>query len=546
MKLLLTSGGLTNNSIKKALRELAGKPFNSLKLAFIPTAANVEDGDKKWFLHDLNNFSKQKFKSFDIVDFSAVPQEVWQPRFEQADILVFGGGNTFHLMYWLRKSGLEDLLPKLLRTKVYVGISADLIHHGHLNIINEARKLGEVTLGLLTDEAIVSYKRLPLLTYEQRKVIMENIKGVSQIVPQETLDYLPNLKKLKPDYVVHGDDWKTGVQKETRQRVIDVLKEWGGELIEVPYTHGVSSTQLKGALHDIGITPEVRMKKLKRLLQVKPLVRAMEAHNGLTGLIVENVNVVKNDVMKEFDAIWISSLTDSLSKGKPDIEIVDSTSRISTINHILEVTTKPLIVDGDTGGLTEHFVFMVKTLERLGVSAIVIEDKVGLKKNSLFGTEVPQTQDSIGGFSNKISQGKKAQVTNDFMIIARIESLILKKGMWDALLRARAYIEAGADVIMIHSKEKDPKEILDFCKEYSKFDSKVPLVAVPSTYNQITEEELMNAGVNVVIYANHMIRSAYPNMVKTAESILLNERAYEAEEYCMPIKDILNLIPGGK
>ena len=430
--------------------------------------------------------------------------------------------------------------------KVYVGISADLIHHGHLNIINEARKLGEVTLGLLTDEAIVSYKRLPLLTYEQRKVIMENIKGVSQIVPQETLDYLPNLKKLKPDYVVHGDDWKTGVQKETRQRVIDVLKEWGGELIEVPYTHGVSSTQLKGALHDIGITPEVRMKKLKRLLQVKPLVRAMEAHNGLTGLIVENVNVVKNDVMKEFDAIWISSLTDSLSKGKPDIEIVDSTSRISTINHILEVTTKPLIVDGDTGGLTEHFVFMVKTLERLGVSAIVIEDKVGLKKNSLFGTEVPQTQDSIGGFSNKISQGKKAQVTNDFMIIARIESLILKKGMWDALLRARAYIEAGADVIMIHSKEKDPKEILDFCKEYSKFDSKVPLVAVPSTYNQITEEELMNAGVNVVIYANHMIRSAYPNMVKTAESILLNERAYEAEEYCMPIKDILNLIPGGK
>jgi len=430
--------------------------------------------------------------------------------------------------------------------KVYVGISADLIHHGHLNIINEARKLGEVTLGLLTDEAIVSYKRLPLLTYEQRKVIMENIKGVSQIVPQETLDYLPNLKKLKPDYVVHGDDWKTGVQKETRQRVIDVLKEWGGELIEVPYTHGVSSTQLKGALHDIGITPEVRMKKLKRLLQVKPLVRAMEAHNGLTGLIVENVNVVKNDVMKEFDVIWISSLTDSLSKGKPDIEIVDSTSRISTINHILEVTTKPLIVDGDTGGLTEHFVFMVKTLERLGVSAIVIEDKVGLKKNSLFGTEVPQTQDSIGGFSNKISQGKKAQVTNDFMIIARIESLILKKGMWDALLRARAYIEAGADVIMIHSKEKDPKEILDFCKEYSKFDSKVPLVAVPSTYNQITEEELMNAGVNVVIYANHMIRSAYPNMVKTAESILLNERAYEAEEYCMPIKDILNLIPGGK
>ena len=430
--------------------------------------------------------------------------------------------------------------------KVYVGMSADLIHHGHLNIINEARKLGEVTLGLLTDEAIASYKRLPFLTYEQRKVIMENIKGVSQIVPQETLDYIPNLRKLKPDYVVHGDDWREGVQKETRQRVIDALKEWGGELVEVPYTHGISSTQLNKALHEIGVTPEIRMKKLRRLLQVKPLVRTMEAHNGLTGLIVENVNVIKNNVMKEFDAIWISSLTDSLSKGKPDIELVDSTSRISTINHILEVTTKPLIVDGDTGGLTEHFVFMVKTLERLGVSAIIIEDKNGLKKNSLFGTEVSQTQDSIESFSNKISQGKRAQVTNDFMIIARVESLILKKGMWDALLRARAYIEAGADAIMIHSKEKDPKEILDFCKEYSKFDNKVPLVAVPSTYNQITEEELITAGVNVVIYANHMLRSAYPNMVKTAESILLNGRSYESEEFCMSIKDILNLIPGGK
>ena len=430
--------------------------------------------------------------------------------------------------------------------KVYVGMSADLIHPGHLNIINEAKKIGDVVLGLLTDEAIASYKRLPFLSYEQRKIIMGNIKGINEIVPQKTLDYVPNLRKLKPDYVVHGDDWKEGAQKQTRQRVIDALNEWGGELVEIPYTSGISSAQLNASLREVGTTPEIRMRRFRRLLQSKPLIRILEAHNGLTGLIVENANVVKDSLTKEFDGAWISSLTDSTAKGKPDTGFVDFTSRLNTIDHVLESTTKPLIVDGDNGGETEHFVFMVKTLERLGVSAVIIEDKIGLKKNSLFGTDVIQNQDSIEGFSHKISQGKKVQVTDDFMVIARIESLILKKGVWDALLRARAYIEAGADAIMIHSKEKDSEEIINFCKEYSKFDKKVYLVAIPSTYNQTTEKELMDVGVNVVIYANHMLRSAYPNMVKTAESILLNERAYEAEDFCMPIKEILNLIPGGK
>jgi len=430
--------------------------------------------------------------------------------------------------------------------KVYVAMSADLVHPGHLNIINEANKLGEVTLGLLTDKAIANYKRLPFLSYNQRKIIMENIKGIKDVVPQETLDYVPNLKKLKPDYVVHGDDWRNGVQKETRRKVIEVLKEWGGELVEIPYTKDISSTKLNESLREIGTTPEIRMKKLKRLLGSKQIVRILEAHNGLTGLIVEHAKVVKDGVHKEFDGAWISSLTDSTAKGKPDIELVDFTSRLDTIQHILEATTKPLIIDGDTGGLTEHFVFMIKTLERLGVSAVIIEDKTGLKKNSLFGTDVQQTQDTVDNFSYKISQGKKAQVTNDFMIIARIESLILKKGVWDALLRAKSYIEAGADAIMIHCKDKDPQELFDFCKEYSKFENKVPLVVIPSTYSHITEKELIDAGVSIVIYANHMLRSAYPNMIKTAESILINERAHEAEDFCMGIKDILNLIPGGK
>jgi len=430
--------------------------------------------------------------------------------------------------------------------KVYVGMSADMIHPGHLNIINEAKKLGYVIVGLLTDKAIASYKRLPALKYEQRKIIIENIKGVSEVIPQHELDYSPNLRKIKPDFVVHGDDWKKGVQQQTRQKVIDTLAEWGGILHEVPYTKGISSTQLNQSLREIGTTPEIRMERLRRLIESKPIVKVMEAHNGLTGLIVENITVEHDGRKKEFDAIWLSSLTDSTAKGKPDIEAVDVTSRLHVVNDILEVTTKPIIYDGDTGGIPEHFVFTVKTLERLGVSAIIIEDKTGLKKNSLFGTEVPQTQANIEDFCYKISQGKKAQVTKSFMIIARIESLILKTGMDDALTRAKAYIEAGADGIMIHSKEKDGKEILEFCQAYKTFDKRVPLVAVPSSYNHLFEKELMEAGVNIVIYANHLLRSAYPAMVDVAKSILMHERSFEANEKCMSIKEILNLIPGTK
>jgi phosphoenolpyruvate phosphomutase / 2-hydroxyethylphosphonate cytidylyltransferase len=428
---------------------------------------------------------------------------------------------------------------------VYVGMSADLIHPGHLNILRNAAKYGEVVVGLLTDQAIASYKRLPYMTYEQRKEVVESLVGVSKVVPQETLDYVPNLRTLKPNYVVHGDDWKTGVQKATRQRVIDALSEWGGELVEVPYTEGISSTQLNRAIKEIGVTPNVRLSRLRRLIENKPIVRVMEAHNGLTGLIVENVQVTTDQGSKEFDAMWLSSLTDSTAKGKPDIEAVDLTSRLQTVNDICEVTTKPIIYDGDTGGKTEHFVFTVKTLERLGVSAIIIEDKIGLKKNSLFGTDVDQTQDSIEDFSHKIAAGKKSQLTSDFMIIARIESLILGKGMDDAITRARAFVKAGADGVMIHSREKSPQEILQFCSLYNQIEDRPPLIVVPSSYNTIYEHELMEAGVNVVIYANHLLRSAYPAMITTAESILQNGRSSEVDSQMMSINKILHLIPGG-
>ena len=423
---------------------------------------------------------------------------------------------------------------------VYVGMSADLIHPGHMNILEEASKYGQVTVGLLTDKAIASYKRLPALTYEQRKKVIENIKHVYNVIPQDTLDYTENLKLIQPDFVVHGDDWKDGVQKETRQKVLDTLNIWQGKLIEVPYTKGISSTQLHDSLKEIGTTPEIRQKKLKRLINNKPIVRVLEAHNGLTGIIAENTSYENN----EFDGIWMSSLTDSTAKGKPDIELID---RYSTLNDVLEVTTKPIILDGDTGGKPEHFAFTVKTLERLGVSAIIIEDKVGLKKNSLFGTDVKQTQDSIENFCKKIKIGKSSLVGDDFMIIARIESLILKAGLEDATQRAQAYIDAGVDGIMIHSKEEDPTEIFNFCDQYKQFDIKVPLVVVPSSYNSVTEETLIDKGANIVIYANHLLRSAYPAMVKTAESILKHKRSKEASDtHCMSIKEILNLIPGTK
>lgn len=428
---------------------------------------------------------------------------------------------------------------------VYVAMSADILHKGHLNIIGEARKLGRVVVGVLTDKAIASYKRLPHLDFEHRKFIVENIRGVSEVIPQDILDYVPNLLKIKPDYVVHGTDWREGVQKETRRRVIETLALWGGKLVEPEYTPGVSSTILNQSVKAIGTTPEIRMKRLKRLLESKDIVRVMEAHNGLTGLIVENTVYDEEGVRKEFDAIWLSSLTDSTAKAKPDIEYVDVTSRLQTVNNICEVSTKPIIYDGDTGGQPEHLAFTVKTLERLGVSAIIIEDKVGLKQNSLFGTEVPQKQDSIAGFSSKISIAKKAQVTDDFMVIARIESLILKQGVEDALNRAKAYIEAGADGIMIHCKDKDPKELFEFCGKYKEFESKVPLVVVPSAFSHISEKELSEAGVHIVIYANHLIRSAYPAMVRTAQDILKHGRAHESEGDLMPIKDIIRLIPGG-
>lgn len=429
--------------------------------------------------------------------------------------------------------------------KVYLGMIADIMHPGLINIINEGAKHGDLMIGLFTDRAIATHKRIPYLTYEQRKTVVEHINGVSEVVPQDEWSYVPNLLKYRPDYIIHGDDWVEGPDKWLRKEVFEVMRQIGGEVIEIPYTKGITSSGLDKELKSLGTTPEARMKSLRRLISAKPVVRIIESHNGLTGLIAEHISVEDGNVHKEFDGMWASSLTDSVSKGKPDIEAVDLTTRLHDLNDTLEVTTKPVIYDGDTGGKIEHFRFTVKTLERLGISAVIIEDKVGLKQNSLFGTAAVQTQDSIEGFCAKIRAGKEAQVTRDFMVIARIESLIAGKPVEDALERAQAYVAAGADGIMIHSKNKDGLDIKAFCEQFRKMDPNTPIVAVPTTYSQYTEQELASWGINIVIYANHLLRSAYPAMVNCAKSILTHERAKEAsEEYCMSVKEILELIPG--
>ena len=431
--------------------------------------------------------------------------------------------------------------------KVYLGMIADIMHPGLINIINEGAKYGDVIIGLYTDKAIATHKRLPYLTYEQRETVVRSIHGVADVVPQDDWSYVPNLVKYKPDYIIHGDDWLEGPDKYIRDEVFKVMEGLGGKVIEIPYTKGITSSGLAEELESLGTTPQARLKSLRRLITAKPIVRIMESHCGLTGLIIEHTKVEVGNEIREFDGMWASSLTDSTSKGKPDIEAVDLTTRLHDLNDSLEVTTKPVIYDGDTGGKTEHFVFTVRTLERLGVSAVIIEDKVGLKQNSLFGTDAVQTQDTIEGFCSKIRAGKEAQVTRDFMIISRCESLIAGKPVDDALERCHAYVAAGADGIMIHSKNKDGMDIKEFCQRFREVDNHTPIVAVPTTYGQFTEAELAEWGINIVIYANHMLRSAYPAMVKCAERILETTRCQEAsDEYCMPIKQILNLIPGTK
>jgi len=425
---------------------------------------------------------------------------------------------------------------------VYTCFTTDVIHEGHRNIIRQARNYGEVVVGVLTDGAMIRFDRFPTVSFEERLAIVRAMEGVSRVVVQDTIMYDGIIRQLRPDYVIHGDNWTSGPMKMIRDNVESLLSTYGGEIIDVPYTYSEEITRIDRQLREKLAMPEYRRRRLRQLIGLCPAVKAIEAHSGLTGLIAEKTVVAHDGRLDQFDAMWVSSLCDSTAKGKPDIELVDMSSRLRTIDDIMEVTTKPIILDGDTGGLAEHFMYNVRTLERMGVSAVIIEDKKGLKKNSLFGAEVEQTQDDIESFSAKIRAGKRAQLTDDFMIIARIESLILERGMEDALTRAAAFVEAGADGIMIHSRRKDPAEILEFCDRFRSKDLSTPLVVIPTSYDIITEEELAAHGANIVIYANQLTRSAFPAMRKTAEDILRCHRAKEVDERLMPIKDIITLI----
>lgn len=425
---------------------------------------------------------------------------------------------------------------------VYTCFCTDIIHEGHRNIINQAKKYGRVVVGILSDRAMIRYRRFPTISFEARMELAKNLEGVDEVIVQDEVMYDDVVGRLRPDYIVHGDNWREAPLNAIRENALKVLRQYGGELIEIPYTYNEHVKRLDDRIKEKLAMPEFRRKRLKQLLQICPVVKTIEVHDGLTGLIAEKTIVENEDGLDQFDALWISSLCDSTAKGKPDIELVDMTSRFRTIDDVMEVTTKPIIFDGDTGGLTEHFVYTVRSLERMGVSAIIIEDKIGLKKNSLFGTDVEQTQDSVAHFCEKIAAGKRIQLTDDFMIIARIESLILEKGMEDALGRGRAYVEAGADGIMIHSRRKDAGEILEFCDLFRKENRSTPIVVVPTSYHEITESELCAHGANIVIYANQLIRSAFPAMEQTAKDILMYHRAKEADKRLMPIKEIISLI----
>ncbi len=424
---------------------------------------------------------------------------------------------------------------------VYVALSADILHEGHINILKTAKKYGQVIVGLLTDEAISSYKNIPTLDYFQREIVVKNIKFVKDVIPQKTLDYRNNLNLIKPNYVVHGDDWKSGVQAKTRSQVIKTLSKWGGKLIEPKYTKNISSSEIKSKIVN-KLLPTSRVSLLRRLISSKKIVRVLEAHSPLAGLIIENTKIETQNKIEQFDAMWSSSLTDSSIKGKPDNQSLDFSSRFNGLGDLFDVTSKPLIFDADNGGRLEHILFSVKTLERLGVSAIMIEDKIGLKKNSLFKNQTGATQDKIKDFCKKIQLIKKTRKSNDFLIGARIESFILGKGLKDAIKRAEEYSKAGADLILIHSKEKSPKEIFTFSKIFRKSKYNKPLVAIPSTYSKTNEKKLIENGFKIVIYANQMLRATYPAMQTVVQSILKNKRSYELEKKISSVNELINLI----
>lgn len=426
--------------------------------------------------------------------------------------------------------------------KVYIALSVDIIHEGHINILKTAYKYGDVIVGLLTDEAIASYKNLPHLNYSRRKIIVQNIKYVKKVVPQNTLSYVPNLNLIKPDIVVHGDDWKHGIQKKIRKDVIKTLKKWSGKLIEPKYTKNISSTIIRDKILEIGALPQNRVSKLKRLVSSKDIVRILESHNSLTGLIIENLKVIKRNKNLEFDGMWSSSLTDSATKGLPDNSSLSFSARINSLNDMMDVTTKPLVFDADNGGQIEHLPYLIRSLERSGASAIIMEDKIGLKKNSLFKNQSGTKQDKPNLFAKKIKKICDTRQSDDFMVIARIESFIVGKGLQDALKRAEAYSKAGADAILIHSKEKTPVEIFSFAREFKKSKNFIPLVSVPSTYSKVYEKELIKNGFKLVIYANQLLRAAYPAMQHTAKTILEKSRAFEADKKIIPIKEIINLV----
>ncbi len=403
---------------------------------------------------------------------------------------------------------------------VYVGMSADLVHPGHINLLREAASLGRVTVGLLTDRAISSYKRMPFLTFEQRRAVIEHIAFVTAVVPQDTLDYTDNLRLLRPDFVVHGDDWRNGVQAQTRRRVLDVLREWGGTLVEPPYTEGISSTALRMAAMDIGFAPGVRQRRLRRMLDCKPLVRVMQAHDGLSAHIVDRLEETTQGAPREYDAIWVDSLAGAPIRGKPDPLPFDLSSRLVTLHEILDATTKPLICNAGGAGHAAGVTAAVRTLERIGVSAIVIDTEVTDRRAVPAMAASAPPQDDMAAFIREIAAARDARVTPDFMIIARINDRTRDCGADRMMARAAAGVDAGADAVMCDSDPVNPDGIFDLCRRYRRLMNGHPLLVGLSGTEGLQEHDLASAGASMVVYTDTLLRAAREAMISAASQVL--------------------------
>jgi len=398
---------------------------------------------------------------------------------------------------------------------VYVGMVGDMLHVGHINILKTAARLGRVTVGVLTDRAVVGYKRLPLLAFEDRVRVVESIADVAAVVPQKTLSYVENLRALRPDYVVHGDDWRYGDQvSRARAEVIATLGEWGGELVEVAYTKGISSTAIHRSGAADALFSGTRQGRLRRLLAAKPTLRIVEAHSGLSAKIAAEVR--GPDGATGFDAVWQSGLTDAIHRGKSDGGAVDRGRRLQAVEEILDAGPLPLIYDGRAAGRPETVFDLTRALDKAGVSALCLGDRSDPDRT---GPEMSPAETVA-----QIEAVRAACPTGAVMAISRIVVAAPGNGgsgaLDRALDRALALLEAGSDAVMFDSAADTAEPILDIAARLRRQRRDVPLFAAQSDRWGAPIHRFENAGIDAVVYETHLLRATVAPMRRAATALL--------------------------